>query len=59
MPERQKIFHLPDNDDKLMVIIKMDEHAMLGQMVGLLDEMSICNIKRYCVGDLDETEKNW
>ena len=39
------------NDDKLFVIISPQYDSNLEQLVDLLDEMTICDIRRYALAD--------
>ena len=45
------------NDDKLMVMIKPGNGAGFGQVVSVLDEMTICSIKRYAILDITPKEE--
>ena len=44
------------NDDKLFVMIKPSSGAEFGHVVDLLDEMKICQMKRYTLTDPTEQE---
>ena len=44
------------NDNKLMVMIKPTASASFSDMVNMLDEMKICDMKRYALLDLDDKE---
>jgi biopolymer transport protein ExbD len=44
------------NDDKLVVMIKPAASANFGYVVDMLDEMTICNVKRYAVVDIQPDE---
>jgi biopolymer transport protein ExbD len=52
-----KLMQKEGNDDKLFVMIKPANEASFGAVVGLLDEMKICGIKRYTLADLNVLEK--
>jgi biopolymer transport protein ExbD len=44
------------NDDKLFVMIKPTEQASFARVVQVLDEMKICQMKRYTLADLSPEE---
>lgn len=44
------------NPDALMVLIKADEKSKYKNLIDILDEMSICNIGKYAVVDLQPAE---
>ena len=45
------------DDKKLMVMIKPTAAASFSNMVDMLDEMKICDMKRYALMDVDEREE--
>jgi biopolymer transport protein ExbD len=60
---RSKLIHLKTaliksngNDNKLMVMIKPSAASNFGYVVDMLDEMIICDVKRYAVVDIDPQE---
>jgi biopolymer transport protein ExbD len=56
---KRRLVQANGDDEKLMVLIKPADDANMGMLVGLLDEMSICAIKRYSIAELNETERSW
>jgi hypothetical protein len=61
---RIKLLHLKNNlikhygnDEKMVVMIKPLADASFNNVVGMLDEMKICTVKRYTLMDADEMEK--
>jgi len=53
---QQNLQRTHGNDDKLFVMIKPTSNAAFGNVVNLLDEMKICNMKRYTLTDLSQEE---
>lgn len=49
---RQQLLRQSGHDDKLFVMIKPTTRASFGSVVNLLDEMTICQMKRYTLTDL-------
>lgn len=47
------------NDDKLMVLIKPSEHSVFQHTIALLDELTICAIKRYALLETEQWEQDW
>ena len=45
------------NKKALIVVIKAEEKSKYKNLVDILDEMSICNIGRYAIVDLTESDK--
>ena len=41
----------------LIVLIKPDETSKYNNLVDILDEMLICNVARYAIVDLSDSEK--
>ncbi len=48
---QQRLILTEGNEDKLFVMIKPSEKASFGHIVELLDEMKICQMKRYTLAD--------
>lgn len=56
IPLQQHLIRTEGNDDKLFVMIKPTDQASFMHIVQLLDEMKICQVKRYTLTDMNETE---
>lgn len=54
---KEQVNKLQEENEGLMVIIKNDEAANLGNMVDVLDEMEPCAISRYYIDDISKEEK--
>ena len=53
---KNRLITAKGNDEKLMVMIKPAASANFSDVVDMLDEMKICNMKRYALLDLDDKE---
>jgi biopolymer transport protein ExbD len=56
IPLQQHLIRTEGNDDKLFVMIKPTDRASFMHIVQLLDEMKICQVKRYTLTDMNATE---
>jgi biopolymer transport protein ExbD len=54
---RNALVQINGDDEKLMVMIKPAPSSNLGQLVEMLDEMAICDIRRFAIVDLPEAEQ--
>lgn len=44
--------------DSMIVVIKPGEASNYGQLVAVLDEMTICNVKKHALGKIEEGDRN-
>lgn len=54
---KTKVSRIKAFKDGLIVVIKADDKAKYKNLVDILDEMLICNIGRYAIVDITDTEK--
>jgi len=47
------------NEEKLFVILKPHASSHFGQLIGLFDELKICDIKRYALSELTTLEESY
>ncbi|HSC54204.1 MAG TPA: biopolymer transporter ExbD [Phnomibacter sp.] len=48
---KQRLVAANGDDSKLFVMIKPHDKSRFGQVIRLLDEMTICGIRRYCTAE--------
>ena len=53
---KQQLIANYGNDEKLMVVIKPTPAASFSQVINALDEMTICQVKRYALTQADAQE---
>jgi biopolymer transport protein ExbD len=47
------------NEEKLFVILMPHASSHFGQLIGLFDELKICDIKRYALSELTKLEESY
>ncbi len=55
---KQALIKANGNDEKMVAVLKLSDQAQFGQLVDLLDEMTICDLHRFSIGELSEQEKS-
>ena len=58
MDMKDKVSHRTGNDEEgMMVIIRPGENSTYGNLVDVLDEMAILNVRQYMIGDISGEER--
>ena len=54
---RTKVTEVLESKKERIVLIKADDKARYNNLVDILDEMLVCNVGRYAIVDLTDSEK--
>ena len=56
---KRRLIQANGNDEKLFVMIKPADDANMEMLIDMFDELSVCDIRRYSIAELNTEEKSW